>query len=505
MNTGQQSVDKLVRFIEENIRASGRAGLRFVDPRNHLSRAVAKQNNIIFGRRGAGKSSLLSTLAKQDESVSVRVNLEDLKGITFPNILIQILLQVLDSLVHEVCQRSWFISPARWRIRRRGNELINLLRRRLTDDDIEEMAVRDRQASRASLGLTPGAASASLGADSEVEVSKTIQRDKLVFMQTLLPDLKSFIVRVGAVLGNRPVFLVLDDFYFVRKAEQPHCIDYFHRLTKDTDLFLKVATIKHRSRIYSRGNGPPIGVELGADVLELDLDYTLDRFNDLQSFMRQLLVDAAEDAKVELEIDDLFAGQGFTQLCLASGGVPRDFLNLFAKLGSRIAAGEIDRIGKVDVNETAIEASQGKFSALSDDAGSDRGVLEHYLDLIKAYVYSTKRTNAFLISKPRLNEHPMEAQAIRELVDLRFLHLADGNISAAPSDGLRYEAYMLDVGLYDNSRPRDFNQIEPASTDDRSRKDDLRASPRLDLAKLHEGLVELDTQIELELSDFGRD
>ena len=91
----------------------------------------------------------------------------------------------------------------------------------------------------------------------------------------------------------------------------------------------------------------------------------------------------------------------------------------------------------------------------------------------------------------RDEQHPQERQAIRELVDLRLIHLIDSNTSSAPSDGRRYEAYILDVGLYENSRPRNFNQVEPGSEDSRSRKDQLRASPRLILADLAGRVKEL--------------
>jgi hypothetical protein len=89
------------------------------------------------------------------------------------------------------------------------------------------------------------------------------------------------------------------------------------------------------------------------------------------------------------------------------------------------------------------------------------------------------------VAKPELEEYPSERQAIRELVDLRLIHLVDSNTSSAPSDGRRYEAYILDVGLYENSRPRNFHQVEPGMQDAKSRKDELRASPRLDLGQLH--------------------
>ena len=118
------------------------------------------------------------------------------------------------------------------------------------------------------------------------------------------------------------------------------------------------------------------------------------------------------------------------------------------------------------------------------DSAGEREILESYLSVIRKFAYNEHRTNAFLVAKDELEQHPQERQAIRELVDLRLIHLIDSNTSSAPSDGRRYEAYILDVGLYENSRPRNFNQVEPGSEDSRSRKDQLRASPRLDLTEL---------------------
>jgi hypothetical protein len=94
------------------------------------------------------------------------------------------------------------------------------------------------------------------------------------------------------------------------------------------------------------------------------------------------------------------------------------------------------------------------------------------------------------VAKEELEQHPQERQAIRELVDLRLTHLVDSKTSSAPSDGRRYEAYILDVGLYENSRPRNFSQVEPGSQDSQSRKDQLRASPRLVLGELAERVKE---------------
>lgn len=502
----RDNLNRVVRYIEENLRASMKVGLPFVDPRGHQERILSRQNHVVFGRRGAGKSTLLRSISDADR-VSIHVNLEDFKDVTFPNIVIQILRAAFSELqqIHRAKNWAWWFWLSKRRVDRDLRDTSDTLKAQLHLPDREDIAVKTTEATSAGASAKadlPGATVGSeLGTRAERSTSRSVPRDKLTYLKIQLPTFKQLIRRAAESMEEDAIFLILDDFYFVAKDIQPDCIDYFHRLTKDTPLYLKIGTIKHRTKLMRRAGGQTIGVEVGHDILDVDMDYVLDRFDELRDFMRQLLSDAADAAGAQGELDSLFAGQGFTQLCLASGGVPRDFLGLSVRLGTSLRTGSIDGIGKVEVSEAAIQAARGKFDSLADDAGAEREILENYLRMIKEYVYATKRTNAFLVAKEDLAQHPHEAQALRELVDLRLLHLADRNTSSAPSDGRRYEAYMIDVGLYDNSRPRNFNQILPGAADERSRRDSLRASPRLSLRDLREGYLELNTQIELTLTD----
>ena len=71
------------------------------------------------------------------------------------------------------------------------------------------------------------------------------------------------------------------------------------------------------------------------------MDYTLDNFDELQSFMCQLLLNTVDKSEASVRLEDVFAGEGSSQLCLASGGVPRDFLSRFVTLANRAVA--VDR------------------------------------------------------------------------------------------------------------------------------------------------------------------
>lgn len=99
-------------------------------------------------------------------------------------------------------------------------------------------------------------------------------------------------------------------------------------------------------------------MEVGHDIQEIDLDYTLDRFDDLKAFMRELLDGACKAMDIEYD-SKILSQAGFTQLCLASGGVPRDFLSLFV----RVASSTHGKISKVDVTNAAIAMFPNKYDS----------------------------------------------------------------------------------------------------------------------------------------------
>jgi ABC-type transport system involved in cytochrome bd biosynthesis fused ATPase/permease subunit len=63
----EAELGKLTTYIEENLRASQNAGMGFIDPKHYKRKMHAKQNHVAYGRRGSGKSSLLSCLSNSND------------------------------------------------------------------------------------------------------------------------------------------------------------------------------------------------------------------------------------------------------------------------------------------------------------------------------------------------------------------------------------------------------------------------------------------------------
>ncbi len=115
-------------------------------------------------------------------------------------------------------------------------------------------------ASKASLGLK---------STGTMEEQSTYISHKVEYLHQNILRFQNFFQGLSE-LSDGPSFLILDDLYHIRKADQAKVIDYFHRIAKGNKLWLKVGTIKHRSEWYQHSD-PPIGMKLGDDAKEINL------------------------------------------------------------------------------------------------------------------------------------------------------------------------------------------------------------------------------------------
>lgn len=481
----KEEIKKVLNYIEENMRVTEQTSIEYLDSQGHIDRLCLKQNHIVFGRRGSGKSLLLKSLKEQNKAFCITVNLEDFKDISFPNSIIQVQKAIMKQLLPILKDVNSFFSITYWKTSRpllkRLNKQIAVLNTQLEHPDEYDKSIKQKKSGKKyakGKGKT-GGNEFETGAETseEIETAKEIKIDKLNSLKNGLSEIKELFTDVSKSI-NKDIFLILDDFYFIRKNEQPYFLDFFHRLSKNTPMYLKVATIKHRTRLYVQDESY-IGIELPHDAQSLNLDYSLEDFNSLVLFMKNLLLHINKKVKVSVKYEDFITENAFRFLCLASGGVPRDFFSILISLGPML--GEEKSISKPNVIEKAIENISNKMETFRTDTAEERRILEDYLKFIQNTIINEKKWNAFLVSNVEVQEHPHIHQAIKELSDLRFLHLINSNISSANSDGTRYSAYLIDIGLFPNSNPRKFQQVEPGQKDERSREDKIRSAPKLNL------------------------
>lgn len=100
---------RLREAITENLRVQiGTNSIKYVNVGNALADAKAKQNHVIFARRGCGKTLLLhsSNQSISDEIRVIYLNCEDFKRHSFPNVLIEILRSLFEKMYQNIS--GWF-------------------------------------------------------------------------------------------------------------------------------------------------------------------------------------------------------------------------------------------------------------------------------------------------------------------------------------------------------------------------------------------------------------
>src|SRR5713226_7202212 len=154
------AVQQLRTIVREGIRVQrgGADPVDYIDAANAVRDAVARQNHVIFGRRGCGKTLLLHEATKrvQDSVRVVYVNCEDYKQHSFPNVLIEI----LDRLFAELEKNlpGWFGKKKRSRvlISEIRSELSSLQERADEVDTKVKETASTEESSRAAFGIPVG-------------------------------------------------------------------------------------------------------------------------------------------------------------------------------------------------------------------------------------------------------------------------------------------------------------------------------------------------------------
>lgn len=495
---------QLLTLVEEAARSTEAGVKHFIEPApGTLQRATSKRHHIVFGRRGSGKSSLLRKAAADltiDRRPIAYVNLEGFKGHSYPDVLLSVLISTFKEFkrwmdtaaIHPPTRTSFWrtlfgTTPTRGSFNKMeaaklagklGQE-IEQLNRELHRTDAAELTVKsgaeasEKQSAGAKVKAGSIAASAEAEARAEVgqkdtqEVEEKYARSKTDFLHRHILDYQSLFQELGS-LSAGDAYLFLDDLYHIRRTDQAKVADYFHRLAKDHSLWLKVGTIRHRTRWYIHGD-PPTGMKIGDDADEIDLDLTLEKYSLAKDFLTRVLNNFAIAANIG-SVSSLLTDGALDRLVLASGGVARDFLSIFRRsvnfARERGAGQRGEKVGAEDVNVAAGEYDSSKREEFKRDTLDDNVTLEDEFQRLREFCLDTNNTNCFLLDK---EQRGREVDLIHELVDLKLIHLARSRVTVSRRPGRIYEAYMLDLSQYAGARKRRKLQLvefwKPTSTE----------------------------------------
>lgn len=490
MELDSSSAKELVHLIRDSFRVRANHDPLYVEIGSSLKRLSSNQHQVVFGRRGSGKSCLFVHVLRQSSNggshSALYVGIDAIKRLPFPDILTRILIAIFEQLPG--AERPWWLFFKRpSKVERTLLELRTLLDLALTSD-VERTV---KEGAKKKVGFATNAAvdiTLSGETSNSIDTKEQFRRDKLEHLERHLEDFKRAIIDALPVQESG-LYVLVDDFYLVQRDVQPDVIDYLHRLLRDTNAYLKIGTIRHRTSLR-RHEGQTIGVELGQDVEELSLDRTLETFKDTQSFLVSMLDELGRSVGVATASIDLLNQEAAHALTLSSGGVPRDFLNIFADaVDLSISKGKIDRLTPTYVYKAAAHISlPNKRKNLLEDAGVDTKSLESaFADLVGFCLKEKKRT-CFLVSREDAQSMGAENEILQQLMDFKLIHLIDPDTSAASGRAGRYSAYTLDAALYMEPRLRNIAVVEFWKQDEQWRAIGVRESSTYPLSRIRDAL-----------------
>ncbi len=373
----------------------------------NLSAAAATRHQLIFGRRGAGKSSLLVEVRRSlraDQTLTCWLNIQTYRNESANRVFIY----VIDELLSQMVAHSQQL-PSGSIVSSIVASLYEQSRRLLAQKNIE---------------------------DREAEI--------------MIPEMQRAIRRYIEVSGLR-FYIFLDDFYYLRRSDQPRVLDMLHGCVRDCDAWLKIASIRHLTRWFQ--SNPPLGLETIHDAEHLNLDITLQNPRRAKEFLESILTQYVQRVGVSA-LNRLFHGKALDRLVLASGAVPRDYLLL---AGSAITKAQgrpnAKLVGVQDVNQAAGDAAQVKLQELEEDMASNIDSASRTLEAfgrVRDFCLNRENHTYFLVGYSEKESSPECYNVLTDLLDVRIIHLLDAGVSD-PHAGVE-PWFCLEPSLYPDRR-----------------------------------------------------
>jgi hypothetical protein len=259
--------------------------------------------------------------------------------------------------------------------------------------------------------------------------------------------------RVAAAFGSKRIWILLDEWSSVPIELQPLLADLIRRCILPVPGFtVKIGAIEDRSSFRVPTDfGDYIGIELGSDVTaDVNLDAFLIFTNDPQKALQFFSTLFYKHVSATLSSGSLslksprhfvlraFRDQGtFSELVRAASGVPRDAINVAA-----LAAQTAD---ESSIRLTHVRGATRDWYQRDKETPIRRTEAKALLDAIVDEVVGKRQKRTFLL---RQDTGGSENYLVRELYDARIIHLIKKGIAAASQPSTRFDAYAIDYGCY---------------------------------------------------------
>jgi hypothetical protein len=252
-------------------------------------------------------------------------------------------------------------------------------------------------------------------------------------------------------IGGR-FYLFIDEWSRIPIEHQPIVAEFIKRtFCTVPDCIVKIGAIQERSRFDAVEQGERLGIELSSDAfadINLDALHPARNFEGVRGFLLEMLFKHYKQVYEEhftrtfplKRADDLvgplFASdEVFSEFVDACAGVPRDALNIIMKTAPFS--------GERPIGSRALRRGLLEWFRTDKQAFYKPNTPETvFLDWLKNKIVYERKSKGFLI-----DDGPGD-QLIDNLRENRIIHLVNSSVSSKRHIGKRFKYYKLDYGCY---------------------------------------------------------
>lgn len=470
----------------------------FVDTGPIFHLLQSRNHQIIYGRRGTGKTHAFKYLAEnlaRAESTPIYIDLRTVGSnsaiygdSTLPiteratRLILDVLGAIQDQILDYVVRTDHLANT---------NEMLALLQQladeiiasvrvsgTMETERVEETGLKKGRGVEAGLAVSPAPGIHLKAGRNKTETESNsikVTESGVAQHRVSFGSLALILSKIATASDPRSFWILLDEWSSVPTVLQPHLADMIKRAILPTRGFIvKIAAIEQRSSFRVFDGKESIGFELGADIAaDLDLDDILVFGNDEEratSFFQNLLYKHVLSycnenglvTDVPTSSEDFVSRafvwkRGFAELVRAAEGVPRDAINI-----ASLCALEADN-SKIEMN-TVRKAARTWYQRDKSSAVATNPASQKLLNWIIDEVIAKRKARGFLLQQGKESEHRL----IGELYDARVIHVIKKGIASKDQTGVRYNVFLIDYGAYVElistaSAPKGLFEAETAS------------------------------------------
>lgn len=446
----------------------------YVDIGPLLTLLLTEDHQILYGRRGTGKTHALEYLANEvrtREHIAATIDMRTIgsnggiyndQTIPLPQratrLVVDTLLAVHEQILDAVVERDELFDLSK------VGPLLDQFVTSATGVVIKGVVAEENSSQDSHKETSKLEAKASFGGTPNFELlaaleeSQELKRDvkrtatgvehNRIHFGTLFRDLTA----LCAALGEHRIWIILDEWSEVPLDLQPYLADLFRRtIIPVKAITLKIGAIEQRTNFRENDeNGSYIGVEVGADLTaNTNLDDFMVFDNDqerasgfFENFLYKHIANLLPEGylkgsnKPQELLRQMFtqSSNAFGEFVRAAEGVPRDAINIL-NLSAQQA---LDNPISIPNIRSAAKRwyQQGKEQAIQDP--QTKALLRWIIDEVIAH----RQARAFLLRSD--SRHRL----IDLLFDARVLHVVKRGVSSNDTPGVRYDVYSIDYGCY---------------------------------------------------------